>query len=144
MAKRKNELKPVWCPRVLTEFEIGMCDSAIVAIERQGKPFADISQRSCNLVDLKADLAGCLKSHKGSGVKYWTMTHRQFGCVYHSYGFYKEPWTLAAMDFVYRSKLGELNRSWIQGLLFGYRPESIQEFIDKKVLPRRSKRATKR
>ena len=144
MAKRKNELKPVWCPRVLTEFEIGMCDSAIVAIERQGKPFADISQRSCNLVDLKADLAGCLKSHKGSGVKYWTMTHRQFGCVYHSYGFYKEPWTLAARIFLDKKKLSQFDRSWINGLLFGYRTDQIQKFIDNGCSCQQTKRATKR
>ena len=135
--------RPMSRPRVLTEYEIGRCMQSIEDVELLGKPIADVCGRYAKPSELKADLRECLRSRGMKKIKFWIRQHVETKGFY-SYGFYKEPWTLAAMDFVYRSKLGELNRSWIQGLLFGYRPESIQEFIDKKVLPRRSKRATKR
>src|SRR3989344_6719220 len=122
MRKRKRELKPRWTPRILTGSEIGGCEWAIQMVELLGKPITDVSTRYLkNPNDLKADLAGCLKSHKGSGVKYWIRSHKSRGPAHYSYGFYKEPWSLAALDFCHRSKLSDYNRWWIQGLLFGYR-----------------------
>ena len=147
MVKPKRGPKPVWVPRILSEYEIGLCTEAIRAVSLLGKPFSKVSMRSGGLADLKADLAGCLKSNNSSGVRYWIRRYKFRGYLWYRYGFYKEPWTLEALDFCDRSKLSDFDRSWIQGLLFGYKDNQIQKFIDKKVNKtpsRRTKRATKR
>ena len=117
-----------WTPRVLTNFEWGQCIASIEAVQRLDKPIAEVSAVKAFLPDLEADLEGCLGFFRGtSDVKFWT---READPGRYRYGFYKAPWTLQALDFLDRMDLSRIDRAWISGLLFGYRPGAIQEFIE--------------
>jgi hypothetical protein len=118
-----------WTPKVLSEYEIGRCMSAIDAVAMLGKPIAEVMTRLGPLADLESDLAQCIKlSEKTDQVNFWV---RPLGHKFR-YGFYKEAWTLQALDFLDRTTtLNPYDRDWITGLLFGYRPDRIQEFLDK-------------
>jgi hypothetical protein len=79
--------------------------------------------------DILEDLRGCLRVERDPpGVSLWIRPSGdgRFRC-----GYYGQPWTLEALDFLDRVELNQTDRDWIQGLLFGYRPEKIQEFIDR-------------
>ena len=96
----------------------------VFAGERTGKP-----PSSLDVADLEADLRGCLDFVGRVGeVKFWT---RQAGDVsLFRYGFYREPWALQALDFMDQAEdLCDTDRAWMNGLLFGYSPQAIQEYI---------------
>lgn len=128
MTEQSGDTPCSWAPRVLSEYEIGHGVSAIEAVLRSDKPLAEVGCRRANLADLEADLQGCLDLVSESGdVKFWT---RPYGPRFR-YGFYREPWALHALDFIDRGELDPLERAWISGLLFGYRPRAIQQYIDR-------------
>jgi hypothetical protein len=115
-----------WTPHILTEFEIGQAMAAIEAVARMGKPLAEVGSRVGNANDLKHDLDACLQStREGATVKAWM---REWQGRWR-YGFYSAPWVLRALDFL-DQEMPAADRHWISGLLFGYRPDAIQRFID--------------
>lgn len=123
-----------WTPKVLSEYEVGRCLSAVEAIARTDKPIAEVGCRDAKLADLESDLQGCVGLVSGDyGVRFWTRASE--GRI--RYGFYREPWALDAIDFLDRTDLDPGARAWISGLLFGYRPDAIQQFIAKSAPKRR-------
>ena len=121
-----NTESPSWTPRVLSEYEVGRCVSAIEAIARTDKPIAEVGSRTARADDLEADLTACVNLVSADcGVRFWIRpSHGRL-----RYGFYREAWTLEAIDFLDRTTLDSHARAWISGLLFGYRADAIQHFI---------------
>lgn len=118
-----------WKPKILSDYELGSATAAIQAIALSGKPVAEVGCRRADLADLEADLQGCLRlADAGAEIQFWTKAAT--GGRYR-YGFYAQPWVLSAIDFLDRADLAETDRSWINGLLFGYRTDAIQQFIDR-------------
>lgn len=102
--------------------------AAIDAIALTGKPVAEVSCRKVRLADLENDLAKCLElAGEVGNVRPWT---KIVGARVR-YGFYREQWVLDALNFLDRTELSDVDRSWISGLLFGYRPDAIQQYISR-------------
>jgi len=118
-----------WDPKVLTEYEIGRCMSAIDDVGMLNKPIAEVMTRTAGIYDLQDDLTKCLElsGRVGSDIRYWIRPSGQRL----RYGFYRHLWALQALEFLDRGELSQFDRDWISGLLFGYAPERIQEFVDK-------------
>ena len=117
-------------------YEYEQCMIAIRKIALGRKPFAEVSSTRARKADLEYDLAMCLERAGQTGkVFFWIRRyghlHRWRGLYRWRYGFYKYPWTIQTLDFVDRPDLRALDRDWIRGLFFGYRPSSIQKFLDK-------------
>jgi hypothetical protein len=121
-------------PRALSEYEVGRAVAAIEAVSRTEKPVAEVGCQEAALADLEDDLQNCLKLADTTGeIRFWTKpTGTRF-----RYGFYKDTWVLGALDFLDRAQLGEVERAWISGLLFGYRSGAIQQYISRE--PRSTK-----
>lgn len=119
-----------WVPAVLSEYEVGRAIWAAEAVARSEKPVAEVGTRPVDSLDaLEGDLRECLKLvHDSEDVRFWT---RPAGETRVRYGFYREAWALAALDFLDRAELASTDRAWISGLLFGYRADAIQQFIDR-------------
>ena len=117
-------------PKVLSEYEIGRCMSAIDAVVMLGKPIAEVMSRKAKLQDLRSDLQNCIRlSRKRKfGVKVWI---KKSGTRFR-YGFYRHSWARKALNSLDDKKFSDFDRDWISGLLFGYQPNQIQRFIDKK------------
>jgi hypothetical protein len=117
-----------WTPSVLTEYEVGRAVWAAQMIARSDKSVAEVGACKVETLDaLTADLLQCLKiAGHAAGVKVWT---RPTSGNRVRYGFYREAWVLDALDFLDRAKLADADHAWISGLLFGYRPDAIQDFI---------------
>lgn len=129
-----------WTPSVLTEYEIGRAISAAEQlIAKSDKPVTEVGCRTVASPDaLLDDLRECLKlAGEAEDVKIWT---RPAGEKRLRYGFYRDAWVVGALDFLDRTELPDADRAWINGLLFGYRSDAIQQFIertlDEKPLPR--------
>jgi hypothetical protein len=121
------------CPRVLTEYELGLARRAIEEVSKKNRALTEVCTQTCDLQLLQADLSDCVAEYgPGKVVHVWTKTHGGR----HRYGFYSHPWVKKAFDLVDAMDPDDPNRHWMQGLLFGYSPESIQEFFDKQVNPR--------
>lgn len=115
-----------WKPILLSEYEIGRAVSAIEAVSRCDKPISEVGGIEAQQPDLETDLIGCLRLVRGADdVRYWI---KPSGSRLR-FGFYREPWALDALEFLDNADLDESNRAWISGLLFGYRPKAIQDFI---------------
>jgi len=119
-----------WVPAVLTEYEVGRAIWAAEIVARSEKPIAEVGTRSIGPQDaLESDLRECLKLVRDSDdVRFWT---RPAGETRVRYGFYRERWVLQALDFLDGADLASADRAWISGLLFGYRSDAIQRFIDR-------------
>jgi hypothetical protein len=128
-----------WTPAVLTEYEIGRAVWAAEIIAKSDKPVAEIGSRAITSPEaLENDLRECLKlASEALDVKIW-MRRSDGGRI--RYGFYREAWVPAALDFLDRADLPDVDRSWINGLLFGYRSDAIQRFIDRDADPTRERR----
>ncbi len=123
-----SSVRASWAPKVLSEYEVGRCVSAIEAVARMDKPIAEVGSQRVNRAELEADLKECLNLVGHSdGVQLWV---RPSGKRFR-FGFYREPWALSAIDFLSQTELDETSRAWISGLLFGYRPREIQTYIDR-------------
>ncbi|MEJ0021552.1 MAG: hypothetical protein WDN47_03120 [Candidatus Doudnabacteria bacterium] len=117
-------------------YEYEQCMIAIKLLARGRKPFSEVCARRAKKSDLEHDLAMCLKRAGQTGKVFYWIRHygkegRWRGLYRWRYGFYRQPWTLSAFDFLDRAKLSRFDRDWIQGLFFGYAPKRIQEFLDK-------------
>lgn len=116
-----------WTPKALTEFEIGQAMAGIEGIERLGKPLSEVGCRAADPADIEHDLRACLNSmSEATSVQVWI---RKAGDRYR-FGFYGQPWVLAALDFLDGAELQPSDRAWINGLLFGYQSAAIQRFIE--------------
>jgi hypothetical protein len=119
-----------WTPSVLTEYEIGRAVWAAEIIAKSDKPVTEIGCRTVTsretLID---DLRECLKlASEAADVKIWT---RAADGKRLRYGFYRDEWVVGALDFLDRADLPDVDRAWINGLLFGYRSDAIQRFINR-------------
>jgi hypothetical protein len=119
-----------WTPSVLTEYEIGRAVWAAEIIAKSDKPVTEIGSRIVASSDaLLDDLRECLKlASEATDVKIWT---RAAGGKRLRYGFYRDAWVVGALDFLDRAELPDADRAWINGLLFGYRSDAIQRFINR-------------
>ena len=119
-----------WTPAVLTEYEIGRAILAAEIIARSEKPVAEVGcQKIASTVTLEDDLRECVKlAGHADNVRVWTRA-TSGGRV--RYGFYREGWVLDALDFLDRADFSDVDRAWIGGLLFGYRADAIQQFINR-------------
>jgi hypothetical protein len=122
------ESPKVWHPCVLSEYEVGRVFSAIAEVKRRGKPLAEVGMRICEKEDLLRDLSQCLAQDQGTGKAFiWTMpSDKGF-----RYGFFSHEWVFRALIFMEQRDLDPKDRIWIQGLVFGYTPSAIQEFLDR-------------
>lgn len=115
-----------WTPVILSDFEIGQAMAAIEGVARLEKPLAEVGTRVASERDVELDLLHCLEMAGETGRVFpWV---RRVG-EHVRFGFYSEPWTLEALDFLERTPLQPSDRHWINGLLFGYRSSAIQRFI---------------
>lgn len=118
-----------WTPSVLTEYEIGRVIWAAEIVAKSDKPVTEVGSRIAPQGALEADLRECLKlASEAADVQIWI---RKTAGNRLRYGFYREAWVVDALDFLDRENLRETDRAWISGLLFGYRSEAIQRFINR-------------
>jgi hypothetical protein len=119
-----------WTPSVLTEYEIGRAIWAAEIIAKSDKPVTEVGCRTASSSDaLLDDLRECLKlASEAADVKIWI---RSAGGTRLRYGFYRDGWVMNALEFLDRAELPDVDRAWINGLLFGYRSEAIQRFINR-------------
>jgi hypothetical protein len=127
---RKPQAEAGWTPAVLTEYEIGRAILAAEIIARSEKPVVEVGcQKVTSTAALEDDLRECMKlAGHADNVRVWTRT--TIGNRVR-YGFYREGWVLDALDFLDRAELPDVDRAWIGGLLFGYRADAIQQFINR-------------
>lgn len=121
-------------PSVLTEYEIGRAVWAAETIARCEKPLAEVGcQRVASIAPLTADLEECIRlAGHADNVRIWTrptIGNRT------RYGFYRDAWVLSAIDFLDRTGLDDTDRAWVSGLLYGYRSDAIQQFINRPGFP---------
>jgi hypothetical protein len=132
MGHAAQQAQPVedWTPAVLAEYEVGRAVLAAEMIARSQKPVAEVGcQKIASTVALEDDLRECVKlAGHADNVRVWTRATSD-GRV--RYGFYREAWVLGALDYLARAELSEVDRAWISGLLFGYRADAIQQFINR-------------
>lgn len=132
MGHAANRPQPAadWTPAVLTEYEIGRAVWAAEIIAKSDKPITEIGSRAITSAEaLENDLRECLKlASEAVDVKIW-MRRSDGGRM--RYGFYREAWVTGALDFLDRADLPDVDRAWINGLLFGYRSDTIQRFISR-------------
>jgi hypothetical protein len=119
-----------WTPSVLTEYEIGRAIWAAEIIAKSDKPVTEVGCRAIvSREALANDLRECLKlASESDDVKIWT---RAADGKRVRYGFYRDAWVVGALDFLDRADLPDSDRAWINGLLFGYRSDAIQRFINR-------------
>src|ERR1035438_2658705 len=115
--------------RLLTQFELARCLSAIEAVERLGKPAAEIGSKRVTPEALPALVAELDRLAADTpGIRWYTYSDGD-GRV--TFGCYRFEWVGRALDFV--EKMGgdfdEQTRAWVQGLIFGYRPEAIESYV---------------
>jgi hypothetical protein len=110
----------------LTAFELALRKSAIEAVALLGKPVAEVITIPCDdLPALASELAECIADY-APHVKAFI---RETEPGYVNYGFFVHSWVLDALDYCVRTDIPEPHLHWIQGLLFGYRPDAIERFL---------------
>lgn len=123
----RAQANAVWTATVLSDDDMSRVMTAVETVALTGKVIEEVGGRKSNNVPgLVADLEQCIELSGHAGVHVWT--RESGGRV--RYGVYRERWALDALDFLDRADLAGLDRAWISGLLFAYRPEAIQQFID--------------
>ena len=126
--------------KVLTEYECGRAQMAIEWVARAQKPIVEIGGlpiTHCDLSALTHDLNRCIDL-SGETVRAFIAPS---GGKYCCYGFYKFPWAIDALLFAWgirRVPVGTRRSLWLQGLVFGYSPSAIQDFIDQDLSGARS------
>jgi hypothetical protein len=130
-AARRTQPVAEWAPAVLTEYEIGRAVWAAEIVAKSDKPVAEVGCRSITSPDaLVNDLHECLKlASEAAEVKIWT--RRSDGGKRLRYGFYRDEWVVGALAFLDHADLPDADRAWINGLLFGFRSDAIQRFVDR-------------
>ena len=130
MGHSAHAIQADWVPAILTEYEIGRAIWAAEIIAKSDKPVTEVGSRAiASREALENDLRECLKlASEADGVKIWM---RQGEGKRVRYGFYRDAWVVGAFEFLDRADLPDVDRAWINGLLFGYRSDAIQRFINR-------------
>ena len=131
-----------WTEATMAAYRQGRAVSAIEQVSVGHKIFIEIGGETVapglKMRIIKA-LQECLEMDGADNVCLWI---RQYGNSLH-FGYYRKdcPWTLRARDFLnsHSEELKPYHFHWISGLLYCYRPEEIQDYIDKEVKPHRVK-----
>ena len=117
---------------ILTDFDFGQCLRAIDEVALRGKPLAEVGQRSAAELavgELKADLRSCIEM---SGFPVTAYIIADIEIV--RFGFFQHRWVGEALMFVEEEADQLLPRHhihWLQGLLFGFTPAAIDQFIER-------------
>jgi len=127
--------------RLLTEYE---CERALTAIEwvaRAQKPIVEAGGylvANCDVRSLAHDLDRCI-TMSGETVRGFIMPTKDSG--YCSYGFYRYAWAIKALLAVWGTEpvIDPYGSLWLQGLVFGYSPASIQRLMSSSSDGRESK-----
>jgi hypothetical protein len=107
------------------------CLFAIESVSRTGKPVAEVGEMRCSR-DEKSALEEFLRRRvEEFGDRDVNSYVRRTGPNRYAFGFFVFPWVRDAIRFIGSGgrPLRESDRHWIQGLLFGYRPDAIQRFL---------------
>lgn len=112
---------------LLGDYECGRAYSYAEEVEKRFKPIAECGARVATESAILADLKCIIRSGHYPHIQPWTL---QSSGGYVRYGFYRERWAFEALRWLDSAALGHRERDWIQGLLFGYRPDVIQQFIE--------------
>jgi hypothetical protein len=117
---------------LLTDFEFARCMAAIEAVDRLGKPAAEIGPKRVPRAQrgvLARELRGIVASMGVGEIREYVSKSEAGGWV--TFGFYRFGWVRDALTFLEKEagSLDERTRGWVQGLVFGYRPEAIEEFL---------------
>ena len=120
---------------MLTDFERGACFSGIEAVGLAGKPIIEIMGRyltSQERDDLLGELNDLLKTSTVPDVK--CFVEESDPASISVYGFYRHPWALVALKSyrTWADSISAEDRSWIEGLLYGYTPDAIAEWVTRK------------
>lgn len=111
---------------LLRDYEVGRCISAIEWVARGEKPIAEIAARSLSSAELKRltkELEGIIETAL-EPVRGYILPLADSGM--YAFGFYSAPWAIEARLFLELYDCPD----WLQGLVFGYSPHSIQKFIE--------------
>src|ERR1017187_8657422 len=114
---------------LLSQFELARCLSAIEAVDRLGKPAAEIGSKRLAPDALPAFMAELHRlADESAGIRWYAYDD---GNGRFTFGCYRFEWVERALDFVEKmgGSLDEHTRAWVQGLIFGYRPEAIENYI---------------
>jgi hypothetical protein len=117
---------------LLTDFEFARCMAAIEAVDRLGKPAAEVGPKRVPLAQrgaLTEELRRIVASMGVAEIREYVSRSEAGGWV--TFGFYRFGWVRDALEFLEREagSLDERTRGWVQGLVFGYRPEAIEGFL---------------
>lgn len=116
---------------MLSEYECGRAQMAIEWVARAQKPIVEIGGcpvAGCDLRALAHDLNRCI-ARSGESVRAFVMPDEIPG--YCCYGFYRYPWAIRALLFVWSGRdkpVSPWHSLWLQGLVFGYSSDAIQRF----------------
>lgn len=114
---------------LLSQFELARCLSAIEAVERLGKPAAEIGSKHIAPGAMPVFMAELDRLAEGiPGIRWYAYDDGDGRVVF---GCYRFEWVGMALDFVEKmgDSLDEHTRAWVQGLIFGYRPEAIESYV---------------
>jgi hypothetical protein len=112
----------------LSQYDLARCHSAIESVERRNKPVAEfpIVVSAPMLGQLVDDLRQCAVQSETGEIR----VHISYRDGVALCAFFRYEWCRAALAFL---KKGDgcppPALHWVQGLLFGYDPESIERFI---------------
>jgi hypothetical protein len=119
--------------RLLTDYECGRALTAIEWVSRSQKPIAEFGGRpirGCDFRALAHDLNRCIVQ-SCEDVRGFIIPDKMKGFC--CYGFFKYSWAVEALlDIWGKTKSGPTRPRrllWMQGLVFGYSPDAIQQFI---------------
>jgi len=118
--------------KALTEYECGRAQIAIEWVARSQKPIVEIGGAPishCDLEGLAHDLDRCIELSGETVRAFIAPSGGKFCC----YGFYKFPWAIDALLYAWGIRRVPQNTRrtlWLQGLVFGYSPSAIQDFIN--------------
>jgi hypothetical protein len=126
----KKIIPQSWQPKVFPEYIVGRAVGYIEEIVFRDKPIAELTSIKAKKIDLEFDLNGCLEisGSSKSRVMPWIIKGDYSRC-----GFYnsKYPWALELLKYLNTAKIPSKHYHSIAGLLFGYTPENIQEFLER-------------
>src|ERR1700694_23584 len=128
--------------QTLSEYECVRAQIAIEWVARSAKPIVEIGGRvisECDIGRLADDLDRCI-TLSGELVQAFIIQDKvpDYCC----YGFFRHPWVINALLCAWGVRPLDADPDdslWLQGLVFGYSPDAIQQFISSAQRGRESK-----